>query len=295
MKMQKIILYYVFTPLSDPVAIKLWQNSLARSLSLKGRIIVSRQGLNATLGGEMGNLKTYIKETKNYPSFKGAIFKWSDGVADDFPRLSVKLRDELVSFKSPKDINVTVNGIIGGGKRIRPSELHDLIKNNTNDVVFVDGRNKQEAAIGRFKNAVVFDVNHTRDFVEEIDKPKYSSLKEKTVVTYCTGGIRCEVLSKLLIDAGYKDVYQLDGGIITYLDQYKDQGLWEGSLYVFDRRQSIKASPKAKTIGICSYCSDPTERYINCSNSQCNELILACQKCAPKSSECVNCLTTINR
>lgn len=290
--MQKIILYYVFAPLSDPRAVQLWQKNLAYGLNIKGRVIVSAQGINATLGGDARDLKAYIKETKGYLPFKRAVFKWSDGTSNDFPRLSVKLRDELVSFGVVKRISVNSKGVVGTGKRISPEDLHDLVDRKPNDVVFVDGRNMIEAAIGRFKNAVVFNVNHTRDFPNEITKSKYKPLKDKTMITYCTGGIRCEILSKLFIDAGYKDVYQLDGGIVSYLDKYKDAGLWEGSLYVFDRRQAIKASADAKTLGSCSYCGGPTERYINCSNQQCNELILACRKCAPKSRFCTGCLAS---
>ncbi|MEK9196014.1 MAG: hypothetical protein AAB914_01460, partial [Patescibacteria group bacterium] len=114
--MQKVILYYRFAPLSDPEAVKFWQKSLASSLNLKGRILVSKHGINGTLGGDIKTLKKYIKDTKTFPAFKGIEFKWSEGGADDFPRLSVKSRNEIVAFGVPDEIKVDENGIVGGGK-----------------------------------------------------------------------------------------------------------------------------------------------------------------------------------
>lgn len=288
--MQKIILYYIFTPISDPLAIVLWQKKLASSLNLRGRIIIANQGINGTLGGNIKDLKAYIKETKTYPGFKSIEFKWSPGQQDDFPKLSVKLRPELVAFGRPEQIQVSNQGVIGGGKKIKPKQLHRLIEQKGKEVIFVDGRNYREAAIGRFKNAVVMNVAHTRDFPNAIADSKYQDLKDKTIVTYCTGGIRCEVLSKLMIDQGYSDVYQLDGGIVKYLEEFGDQGLWEGSLFVFDKRMAVRASNNSKLIGRCVHCAEPTDSYQNCSNLACNELILVCNNCLYKTTTCTNCL-----
>lgn len=287
--MQKIILFYIFTPLDDVEAIKLWQQNLAASLKLSGRIIIASHGINATLGGEIDYLKKYIKNLKTYPKFKNIEFKWSDGSSFDFPRLSVKIRKELVSFNIDNELAVNQDGVIGGGKRIKPKQLHDFIEKNNKQVVFMDGRNAREAAIGKFKGAVVLDVEHTRDMPKEITKSKYNNLKDKAVITYCTGGIRCEVLSKLLIDEGYSDVYQLDGGIIKYLEEYKDDGLWEGSLFVFDKRMSIDSSPNTKIISKCTLCLEETNQFMNCSDLSCNELILACRKCQQQNSYCYKC------
>ncbi len=289
--MEKIILFYRFAPLRDPEATKLWQLSLARSLDLKGRVIVSAQGINGTLGGDINDLKEYVKQTKKYPLFSDIVFKWSDGKRNDFPRLSVKVRSELVSFGVPDKLKVTADGIVGGGKRIKPEKLHQLVKEKGDQLVFVDGRNIREAAIGRFKNAVVFNVEHTRDFPAEIKNPKHSSLKDKTIVTYCTGGIRCEILSKLMIDEGYKDVYQLDGGIVKYLDRYGDDGLWEGSLYVFDNRLRVNYSDHSQVIGECVHCGGKTADYVNCINVSCNEQVLVCPDCSRRQKfSCSSCL-----
>jgi UPF0176 protein len=209
--------------------------------------------------------------------------KWSDGGADDFPRLSVKVRDEIVSFGAPGELKVDGNGVVGGGTHLAPEELHALVDAKRaagEEVVFFDGRNALEAQIGRFKGAVVPDVRTTHDFVRELDSGKYDALKDKPVVTYCTGGIRCEVLSSLMVNRGFQEVYQLDGGIVRYGEKYRDGGLWEGSLYVFDKRMHLEFSDDAVTIGKCVRCQAPTNKFENCSNPSCRNLTLYCAGCA---------------
>ena len=278
--MQKILLYYKFAPLSDPESVKLWQKTLCDSLNLTGRILVSRHGINGTVGGELDDLKTYIKETKKHPAFKDIVFKWSDGSRDDFPRMSVKHRRELVGFKNSDDeFVVDENGVIGGGEHIKPAQLHELIDKFGDDVVFFDGRNAHEAKIGKFKNAIVPNTNTSRDFIAELDSDKYDNIKDKKVVTYCTGGVRCEVISAMMKKRGFKDVYQIDGGIVKYGESYGDDGLWEGSLRVFDKRMTVDFSDHTKTIGECTHCNGATSNFENCAYSQCNELVLICENC----------------
>lgn len=288
--MQKILLYYKFTLLKDPDLVRLWQRNLCEQLKLKGRILIADHGINGTVGGEVDDLKLYIKQTKAHPAFKDMGFKWSDGSREDFPKLVVKIRPEIVTFGVAEDIKVNQAGIVGGGQRLKPSQIHDLIAKKGNEVVFFDGRNQHEAAVGRFKNAVIPNVEHTRDFPTELAKPKYKDLKSKTVITYCTGGIRCEVLSMLMKKQGFKDVYQIDGGIVKYGEEYGDEGLWEGALYVFDGRIQTKFSDKAKDIGTCVHCQSKTSTYQNCNDKACNKLILVCSNCHQKTF-CTNCAT----
>lgn len=281
--MQKIILFYKFTPLKDPSAVLFWQRRLCENLNLKGRIIIADQGINATLGGNIKDLKAYVKETKAYEPFKGTVFKWSDGSREDFPKLSVKLRSELVTFGQKSEIKIDEKGVVGGGKHLKPKQIHELIKGKGDDVIFFDGRNAYEAEVGKFKNAIVPDVEHTRDFAKAIKDPKYNKIKNKPVITYCTGGIRCEVLSALMKQNGFKDVYQIDGGIVKYGEQYKDDGFWEGSLYVFDGRMGMKFSDQAKDIASCVHCHKKTSNYENCANKSCNKLIVVCKECKQKT------------
>jgi len=277
----KIVLFYRFTPLADPEAIRLWQHTLAESNNLTGRILISEHGINATVGGNIADVKRYVRGTRSYGPFKDADIKWSDGAGDDFPRLSVKVRPEIVTFGAPDELKVDADGVVGGGVHLSPNELHELMAQRGDDVVFFDGRNKFEAEIGRFRNAVVPDVATTRDFVSELDSGRYDHLKAKPVVTYCTGGVRCEVLSALMRNRGFEQVYQLDGGIVRYGEAFGDEGLWDGSLYVFDKRMNLDFTDKAITLGQCTLCQAPTSRYRNHPDVNGRELTLVCETCVP--------------
>jgi len=284
--MQKILLYYKFAPLSDPEAIRLWQRALCERYNLRGRILISKHGLNGTVGGDIEDLKTYVKATKSYAPFKKATFKWSEGGRENFPKLSIRIRDEIVTFGVADELKVNDKGVVGGGKHLKPEQVHELVEKHGDDVVFFDGRNAYEAAVGRFKNAVVPETRTTRDFLKDLEGDKYADIKDKKVVTYCTGGIRCEVLSSIMKNRGFKDVYQMDGGIVKYGEKYKDDGYWEGSLYVFDGRMGMKFSDKAKDIGICVHCGKNTSNYENCANMACNNLVLICDDCKTSKETC---------
>ena len=279
MALNKIILYYGFAPVADPKAVMLWQKSLCVSLNLKGRILISEHGINGTLGGDMEDLKKYSRATKEYPGFGKIDFKWSEGTGNDFPRLSVKARKELVAFTTPDEIEVAKSGVVNGGKHLKPQQVNQLVEERGDEVVFFDGRNAFEAKIGKFKNAIVPDVQTTHDFIAELESGKYDHLKDKPIVTYCTGGIRCEILSAVMINRGFQEVYQIDGGIVRYGEKFRDKGLWEGSLYVFDGRMNINFSDEAKTIGVCECCAGPTKEFRNCQNLGCKDLVLLCDSC----------------
>lgn len=278
--LQKVILYYGFTPLEDPEAIRLWQEGLAQSLGLTGRVIIAPHGINGTLGGSLPSLKKYVTATKKYPGFRNIDFKWSNGTGNEFPKLSIKTKTELVAFGSPHEIDIDKNGVVNGGKHLKPYEVNKLVESRGDDVVFFDGRNAFETKIGRFKNAVVPDVSTSRDFVKEIESGKYDHLKDKPIVTYCTGGIRCEILSSVMVKRGFKEVYQIAGGVVSYGKKYGDDGHWEGSLYTFDARMAVNFSDRTKVIGECEKCGAATKDFRNCSTSTCHTLILLCGPCA---------------
>ncbi len=287
MELQKIILYYGFAPVADPETLKLWQKTLCESLGLKGRILISKHGINGTLGGDMTALKRYVRETKQFPGFGKIDFKWSEGTGNDFPRLSVKTRKELVAFASPDEISVDKSGVTNGGKHLKPAEVNKLVEERGDEVVFFDGRNAFEAKIGKFKNAIVPETDTTHDFIRELESGKYDHLKDKPIVTYCTGGIRCEILSAAMINRGFQEVFQIQGGIVRYGETFKDKGLWEGSLYVFDERMTMDFSDETKVIGECEACSGPTKNFVNCANLGCKDLVLLCEDCAEKPENLV--------
>ena len=289
-KPHKILLYYIFRPLADPTAIAMWQQQLCERLGLRGRILVSPHGLNGTVGGEIDSLLEYIKVTKGYPSFREIDFKWSAGHALDFPRLKVKVRNEVVAFGIPDEIKVTGEGIVGGGQHLTPDELHQLVKDRGQEVDFFDGRNAFESKIGRFKNAIVPETRTTHDFIREIESGTFDQFKNNPVVTYCTGGVRCEVLSMAMKNRGFSEVYQLAGGIARYGETYGNDGYWEGSLYVFDRRMVMDFDPNTIPIGECEYCSAPTKNFYNCSDLVCHTLTLMCPPCRESvpSDSCIH-------
>lgn len=236
----------------------------------------------------MSALKKYVKTTKQYTGFRKIDFKWSMGQGNDFPRLKVRVRNELVAFDAPDAITVTEKGVTNGGKHLKPAAVDQLVAERGDDVVFFDGRNAFEAAIGKFKNAIVPDVQTTHDFVAEIKSGKYDDIKDKAIVTYCTGGVRCEILSAIMIDNGFKEVYQIDGGIVRYGESQGDKSLWEGSLYVFDDRLNIDFTPDAITIGKCEKCDAPTSTFRNCLFLGCRDLILLCDDCNAEPSNLVH-------
>ncbi len=261
---------------------------MCESLGLKGRIIISKDGINGTVGGPMSAVKKYWRATREFAAFKDIDFKWSEGAGDVFPRLSVKVRDEIVTFGVPEEIKVDENGVIGGGHHLTPHEVNELVRSRGDDVVFFDGRNEFEARVGRFKNAVVPDAMRTPDFVRELESGKYDHLKDKPVVTYCTGGIRCEVLSVIMKNRGFSEVYQIAGGIVRYAETYGESALWEGSLYVFDGRNTMDFSDDPKLLGTCETCGEPAKDFFNCENSSCRARIVVCAECVAEV-DCVQC------
>lgn len=265
-----------------------WQKELCDRLGLKGRIIISPHGINGTLGGDLKSLRQYKSQMNKSVIFKGIMYKWSESGIDAFPRLSVKVKPELVAFGAPDEIKVDEKGVVGGGKHLKPEQVHRLVEERGDDVIFFDGRNAYEAEVGKFKDAIIPDTKTSRDFLNDLEGDKYNDIKDKPVVTYCTGGIRCEALSALMKNRGFKEVYQIDGGIVKYGEKYGDDGLWEGSLHIFDDRMSHRFSDKSKDIGACVHCEGKTSRYINCSNVSCNRLVLVCENCDTQT-KCTDC------
>jgi UPF0176 protein len=282
--MEKVILYYKFVPIADPVTVMYWQRALCEKLGLKGRILISKHGINGTLGGDIKNLKYYTRDMKSHPLFDGITYKWSDGGSEDFPKLKVKVKDEIVAFGAADEIVVTDKGIINGGKHLKPAAVNKLVEERGDEVIFYDGRNMYEAQIGRFKNTIIPNTRTSRDFISDIESGEISKHKNKPIVTYCTGGIRCEILSAMMKNRGYEEVYQIDGGIVKYGEHSKDEGLWEGKLFVFDDRMQIGFSDKAKDIADCEKCGRKTSRQENSENIR-RKLSVICEDCATVSAK----------
>lgn len=148
------------------------------------------------------------------------------------------------------------------------------------DFVVVDMRNSYEFESGHFKNSIDPGMTASRELPEKMKEleSKVPDLKDKTVLTVCTGGVRCEKMSAYLVHQGYKDVHQLDGGMHTYMEKYPGKDFL-GTLFTFDDRLVMDFGGEREIIGMCKRCGDKTEKYQNCTNAACNMLFLICPSC----------------
>lgn len=275
----EILLYYLYTNVENPEQLKQEQEELCTKLNLTGRIIISHEGINGTVGGLKTDAQAYVDACSTHPFLKDMQFKRSEGIENAFPKLSIKVRPELVGAKlGDEDFNP--NKITG--KRLTPDELHEWFENNK-DFVIVDMRNSYEFQFGRFKDSIDPGMRRFEEIKEKISD--FEELKDKTVLTVCTGGVRCEKASGYLAQKGFKDVYQLDGGMVSYMEKYPGQN-YEGSLFVFDGRKVMHFNGENhQPIAECDYCKTTCERFTNCANSRCNKKGNACYECIPKGEQ----------
>ncbi|MDO8492957.1 MAG: rhodanese-related sulfurtransferase [bacterium] len=275
----QILLYYKYINIEDPEALMAWQKKLCEELTLKGRIIIAKEGINGTVEGTRENTERYIEAMKADPLFADVHWKISasDGLA--FPKLSIKVRSEIVSAHlDGEDVNPTEVT----GRHLNPEELHELLKSGE-EVYVVDMRNDYEHRVGHFKNSILPPLTNFRDLPKIIPELEY--LKDKKVVTVCTGGVRCEKASGYLIKKGFKDVSQLNGGIVSYMEKFPNQ-YFKGKLYVFDGRVTMgfdTDSPAHEIIGQCDKCNKQSENYINCNNNLCHRHFICCVNCIETS------------
>jgi len=270
--MNKIILFYKYVAIQYPKQIMKWQQEICKNLELVGRILISHEGINGTLGGSSENLDQYIHLMLTHELFSNIDFKKSDGGPECFPRLSVKVREEAVALGIPYDKLTPRNG----GQHLTPQETHQLITDNPQDLVILDTRNNYEWEIGRFENAVTPDIKNFRDLPQYLDE-NLDQFKDKQVLMYCTGGIRCERATAYLNEKNVaKKVYQIEGGIVRYAEQYPD-GFFRGKNYVFDGRIAMKINDDI--LGSCTLCTQPCDDYYNCLNAACNKHFISCADC----------------
>lgn len=285
--MHTVLLYYKYVPITNPEKIRDEQSDLCKKLGIKGRILVSEEGVNGTISGSAEAIEEYKKKTTEYPEFKDIEWKVSQGSEDIFPKLRVVVRDEIVTLglkTRGNDVSLEHKA-----EYIEPEDLYRLYENEE-DFVIIDGRNEYEARIGKFKNSFYFDVEAFREIPQEIKK--IEKFKDKLVVTYCTGGVRCEKFSAYLKEQGFKNVKQLHGGIHRYSDETGGKH-FEGEMYVFDGRVSVPVNHvDPSVISKCAHCDIPIARFINCANAECNKRIICCESCQEKmksacSDECI--------
>ena len=273
----EVLLYYRYVSIPDPETYRDEQRSLCESLGLRGRIIVGKEGINGTVSGPREGSEAYRKAMGEDPRTAEMAFKVDPADNHVFPKLSVKVRDEIVSFGLEDCEDIDPNEITG--ERLSPREFQEKLQQD--DVVVIDGRNDYEAALGHFRGAVCPPIRNFREFPGWLEKHA-EELEGKEILTYCTGGIRCEKLSGYLKNAGYSDVYQLEGGIVSYGKDPEVAGRdFEGLCYVFDERIGVEVNrtETRRVISRCRYCGAEEPRYGNCRWPECNEQIFVCPSC----------------
>jgi UPF0176 protein len=278
-----ILLYYKYTHIDNPKALRDEQFSLLERLGAKGRVIVATEGINGTFEATDEACKEYMELMKADGRFADIHWKISRGTDDGtaFPRLSVKVRKEIVSLHLGDEADINPNEITGN--HLKPEMLRKWYEEGK-EFHIVDMRNDYELRVGKFEGTVFPELNNFRDLKKNIKK--IEDLKDKTVLTVCTGGVRCEKASGLLVREGFKDVYQLDGGIVSYMEKYPAKD-FKGSLYVFDKRivMNFDDPENHEIIGHCSKCDATSEHYVNCANLMCHDHFICCEDCLNKDAE----------
>lgn len=281
--MGKILLYYKYIDIRYPEAIRKWQHKLCTDLGLKGRILIAHEGINGTVGGSDEGITAYIAAMNDHALFKDIDFKESPGDADHFPRLRIAVRREIVSL----GLDTNLINARNGGKHLTPAQAHELMAQKPEDLVLLDGRNWYESQVGTFKDAITPNTENFRDFPAYIDQ-NLEQFKDKQVLMFCTGGIRCERASAYLKSKSVtKEVYQIQGGIHRYIEQFPD-GFFRGKNYVFDGRVAVKANEDV--LSSCYLCKKTCDDYTNCVNASCNLQFVACKPCLEQTDN--TCSTT---
>ncbi len=284
----KILLYYKYILLRNTGEIRNWQRQLCIQLKLKGRVIIASEGINGTVGGSDEAITAYVAAMKAHPLFADVDFKESEGGAWSFPRMRIVIRNQIVHWgKKLEEPDLLQRGI-----HLQPQAVHELLTNKPENLLIFDARNVYESRIGAFENALKPSIDKFRDLPEYIDE-NLDIFKGKQVLMYCTGGIRCEPASAYLKSKGVaQEVYQVQGGIHRYVEQYPE-GYFRGKNYVFDGRCAVSVT--ADVLTTCDLCQVTCDEYVNCTNAECNEQFIACEQCQAmlKESCSKNCFELV--
>ncbi len=272
-----ILLYYKYVKIKDPKKVMDTQRAICEVLSLKGRILIAEEGINGTIEGTPKNIEQYINQTEKDKRFLNINWKKSEGNGRAFRKLAVKVRPEIVTTGIKNKDFGPLKKVTG--KHLSAEKLYAWYEEGREFYV-VDMRNEYEFEIGRFKNSVWPEgLGHFRDVPNAIKS--ISNLKDKTVVTVCTGGVRCETASGLLMKHGFKEVYQLENGIVTFMEKYPNT-YFEGKLLVFDGRETMAFNadkPDYKSVGKCRVCGASSENLVNFFDGGKNTYGIICADC----------------
>ncbi|GAB3922725.1 oxygen-dependent tRNA uridine(34) hydroxylase TrhO [Mucilaginibacter myungsuensis] len=284
MERYQTLLYYCYSPIVNAEDFAADHLKFCKSLGLVGRIIVADEGLNGTVSGTPEACKAYMEAIHVDERFAKTEFKIDEVDEPSFVKMHCRYKSEIVhsGLRDPQMIDPNRQT----GKHLEPAEF--LAMKDRDDVVILDVRSDYEHSLGRFKNAVTLDIENFRDFPAKINE--LAKFKDKKILTYCTGGIKCEKASALLLHEGFSDVYQLHGGIIKYGKEAGGED-FDGKCYVFDNRLAVDVNTvNPVVVSTCYNCGKTTDKMINCANPECNEHFTQCDECGTATDGC--CSTT---
>lgn len=271
----QILLYYKFVAVPNAEQFAAEHLAYCKELNVKGRILIADEGINGTISGTVEQTEQYMRDMHANPLFADMVFKIDPAGGHAFRKIFVRYKKELVTLRydQPLDPNTL------SGKRLSPKEFYEYLQRE--DVIVLDGRSDYEYDLGHFRGAIRPDLETFKEFPEWL-RNNMEEYKDKPIITYCTGGIRCEKLTGVMLSEGFQDVYQLDGGIVTYGKDEEVQGkLFDGKCYVFDERISVRINNTDEDIvvGKCYHCGEPADKYINCADDTCHRQHIVCPDC----------------
>lgn len=271
MKNYYVLLYYCYTHIEDPDQYRDEHHLFCLDNNIFGRIIIASEGLNGTVSGLKEDCEKYMDFVKSDPRFEKLEFKIEELEEHGFRKLHVRVKSEIVhSGFEHIDPNQQT------GIHLEPEEFKAM--KDDDDVVVLDCRSDYEYNLGKFKNAITMDIHNFREIPEHVEELK-EKYKDKKILTYCTGGIKCEKASAYLLEQGFENVYQLHGGIIKYgIEQGGED--FDGKCYVFDNRIGAEINKiNPVVISKCHVCKTTSDRMINCANPECNIHVPVCEAC----------------
>lgn len=269
----RVLLYYYFVDLPEYEQFAADHLEFCQKLGLKGRILVANYGINGTVSGTVEQTEEYMNVMRNDERFKDIVFKCDEHDGHAFKKMHVRPREELVTLRledpiNPQDLT---------GEYLSPQDFYKAMK--AEDTVILDTRNDYEYDVGHFRGAIRPDIRSFRDLPQWVQENRHL-LENKRILTYCTGGIRCEKVTGWLIEEGFPEVAQLEGGIVSYGKDSEVQGkLWDGVCYVFDERLTVPINrTEHVVVGKDYFDGTPCERYVNCAEPSCNKQILCSEE-----------------
>lgn len=270
-----ITLFYKFAEIDDPEGFAAGQREFCARTGLLGKILIAKEGINGSLSGSEEQILSYQEFLRAIPEFSDIVFKDEQGTFHPFKKLIVRVKKEILRMEQDLDMSER-------GKYISPEELLELYERGE-EFIILDTRNNYESEVGSFRNAITPDIDTFREFPKALEALK--DKKDKKIVTYCTGGIRCEKATSYMLQEGFTNVYQLKDGIINFCQKHPDT-VWEGKCFVFDQRLISDIEPGGDCISRCTHCGGSSDRYCNCKNPPCDDLVILCASCSEELAGC---------